>query len=93
MERIKLDRDIQPLSEFRANLAYYFDKVKKSKRPLIITQNGKSSAILIDVSEYEKLIEKLEILEDIKIAEKQIEEGKVISHREVKQRLSQGFKK
>lgn len=84
MERIQLDKDIQPLSEFRSRLAFYFDKVKKSKRPLVITQNGKSSAILIDISEYEKLIDKIETLEDIKIAEKQIDEGQGISHKDVK---------
>ncbi|MEW6654853.1 MAG: type II toxin-antitoxin system Phd/YefM family antitoxin [Bacteroidota bacterium] len=42
MFRIQLDKDIQPLTEFRSKAAYYFDKVKKAKRPLIITQNGKA---------------------------------------------------
>ncbi len=32
MHRIQLDKDIQPLSEFRSKVAFYFDKVKKTKR-------------------------------------------------------------
>lgn len=88
MRRIHLDKDIQPLSEFRSRVAFYFDKVKKTKRPLVITQNGKSSAVLLDVSEYELMIEKLEVLEEIKLAETQISDGLGITHKDVKQRFA-----
>jgi prevent-host-death family protein len=88
MHRIQLDKDIQPLSEFRSKVAFYFDKVKKTKRPLVITQNGKSAAILIDVSEYEAMVDKIEVLEDIKLAEEQISKGMEISHQGVKKRFS-----
>jgi len=88
MNRIQLDKDIQPLSEFRSKVAFYFDKVKKTKRPLIITQNGKSAAILLDVSEYEAMIDKIEVLEDIKLAESQISSALEISHKDVKKNLA-----
>jgi len=88
MHRIQLDKDIQPLSEFRSRLAFYFAKVKKTKRPLVITQNGKSAAILIDVSEYESMVEKIEVLEDIELAESQIKDGLVITHQDVKKRFT-----
>jgi len=84
MHKIQLDQDIQPLSKFRSNISFYFNKVKKTKRPLIITQNGKSSAILLDVSEYQSMVDKIEVLEDIKLAEQQISQGMDISHMEVK---------
>jgi antitoxin YefM len=87
MYRIQLDKDIQPLSEFRSKVALYFDKVKKNKRPLIITQNGKSAAVLLAVSEYEAMIDKIEVLEDIKLAEAQIGKGLEIPHQEVKKRF------
>jgi prevent-host-death family protein len=93
MNRIKLDKDIQPLSEFRSKTAFYFDKVKKTKRPLIITQNGKSAAILLDVSEYEAMVDKIEVLEDIKIAEEQINNGFGISHEKVKKKFLKRIKK
>lgn len=88
MHRVQLDKDIQPLSEFRSKVAFYFDKVKKTKRPLVITQNGKSAAILIDVSEYEAMVDKIEVLEDIKVAEEQISKGMEISHQDVKKRFT-----
>jgi prevent-host-death family protein len=92
MYKIQLDQDIQPLSEFRSKVAFYFDKVKKTKRPLIITQNGKSSAVLLDVSAYQSLVDKLEVLEDIKSAEEQINQGMEITNQEVKKRFAKRSK-
>ena len=92
MRRIQLDEDIQPLSEFRSKAALYFDRVKKTKRPLVITQNGKSAAILLDVSEYQAMVDKIEVLEDIKLAEAQISKGHGISHKNVKKRFVKGSK-
>ncbi len=89
MHKIQLDQDIQPLSEFRSKVAFYFDKVKKTKRPLVITQNGKSSAILLDVSEYQSMVDKIEVLEDIRLAETQIDQGLGISHQEIKKKYSE----
>ena len=93
MQRIQLNKDIQPLSEFRSKVAFYFNIVKRTKRPLIITQHGKSAAILMGVPEYEALLDKIEVLEDIRLAEGQIKDGKGISHNEVKRRISQRFDK
>ncbi len=93
MHKIQLDEDIQPLSEFRSKVAFYFDKVKKTKRPLIITQNGKSSAILLDVAEYQSIIDKIDVLEDIRLAEEQIKQGMEISHKEVKKRFVKKFQR
>jgi len=84
MHRIQLEQDIQPLSTFRSKISFYFNKVKETKRPLIITQNGKSSAILLDVAEYQAMVDKIEVLEDVKLAEEQIALGKGLTHSKVK---------
>lgn len=94
MKRLQLDKDIQPLSEFRANAASMIEKIKNEHRPLVITQHGKSSAVLLDVSDYEKMIETIELLREINQARQELEEGKGIPHEEVmrslKERLKQG---
>ena len=89
MKRINLDQDIKPLTEFRANVTAFLQKVKKTKRPLVITQHGRSSAVLLDVEEYESLIEKIEILQDIQLSEKQISEDYTIDHKEMKNKISE----
>jgi antitoxin YefM len=92
MQRIKLDQDIKPLSEFRANATACLQQVHDTRRPMIITQHGKSSAVLMDVHEYERLIDKLEILQDIKLAEAQLEQKQGISHTAAKQKIMEKFK-
>ena len=89
MKRINLEQDIKPLTEFRANVTAFVQKVRKSKRPMVITQHGRSSAVLLGVEEYESLIEKIEILQDIHLAEKQFDENKSINHEDVKSRISE----
>lgn len=87
MHRVELDKDIQPISEFRSKATSFIDRVHKTKRPLVITNHGKSAAVLLDVGEYENLIEKMELLQDIHTAEKQVAEGRGIGHQKIKKSL------
>ena len=93
IQRIKLDQDIKPLSEFRANATSCLQQVHETKRPIVITQHGKSSAVLIDVQEYEQLIEKLELLQEIRTAESQIEQNLGIPHDVAKQQILEKLRK
>ena len=80
MTRLVLDEDVKPLSEFRAHVASCISQVRKTKRPVVITHHGKSAAVLLDVSEYEVLMQRMEVLEDIHLAETQLAQGKGLSH-------------
>ena len=93
MRQIELESDIISLSEFRANTAKFVKQIEETKRPLILTQHGKSTAVLLDVASYQTLIEKIELLQDIQIGERQIKEGKLLTHDQVKQELLERFQK
>lgn len=80
MQRLILDQDIKPLSEFRAHTASCIHQVQRSKRPVVITHHGKSAAVLIDVSEFEAMSQRLELLEDIAAGESMIDAGKGVPH-------------
>ncbi|MCK5580993.1 MAG: type II toxin-antitoxin system Phd/YefM family antitoxin [Candidatus Omnitrophica bacterium] len=80
MYRINLVKDIHSLSEFRAHATSFIKQLRKNKRPLVITQHGKTSAIILDVSEYENLLEQIDLVEDIRTARKEIKNEKGISH-------------
>ena len=84
MARPKLDTDIRPVSEFRANAADLIEQVRESGRPLILTQRGHSAAVLLDVAAYEQMLEELELLRDLRSAEKQVKAGRVVSNRDAK---------
>jgi len=82
MSHIQLDQDIRSLSDFRANAASYIERVKSKRRPLVLTQHGKSSAVLIDVEEYQKLLDKIQLLEEISTARKELDNGEGMSQEE-----------
>ena len=80
MSRLRLADDVKPLSEFRSGVASCIRQVRKTKRPVVITQHGKSAAVLMDIAHYEALIDRIETLQDIRSGEQQISEGKGIPH-------------
>ncbi len=80
MTQLSLVQDIQPLSTFRGNVTGFIKQVQTTHRPLVITNHGRSAAVLLDVVKYEELIEKLELLQDIHTAERQMMDGKGVSH-------------
>lgn len=92
MLKVNLETDIKPLAEVRASMTACIEQVHKTGRPLVITKQGKSAAILLDVAVYEALMERLELLEDIQTAETQISEGNLTSQEEMENNLLARFK-
>jgi len=82
-----LTHDVCPLSDFEANIDSFVEQVNQTKKPLVLTQNGKRKAVLLDVDNYEALIEELELLKDIRIAEEQLEKGEYLSNEQARKRL------
>lgn len=89
--RVKLHKDIKPVSEFRANAAELIEQVKASGRPLVLTQRGHSAAVVLDVAEYERMVEEIELLSDVRTAMQQIEAGEAVSNRDAKAELRRRF--
>lgn len=84
---INLQDDIQPVSDFRANAAETLRRVRESGRPLILTQNGRSAAVLLDVSAYQALIEENELLRDIHAGLDDARAGRLTPHADAKMEL------
>jgi len=70
--------DIQPLSEFRAHTASFVQTVRETGRPMILTQHGRGAAVLLDVRAYEALVEQVELLRDVRVAEAQVAAGEAV---------------
>lgn len=84
MPRVRPTQDIRPLADFRANLAAVVRQVQETKRPVILTQHGRSAAVLVDAGEYEAMLDRAELLEDVRVAEMEIAGGNGISHAKAK---------
>jgi prevent-host-death family protein len=80
IRQVRLSRDIQPLSEFRAKTAKFVRHVQETGRPLVLTQHGRGAAVLLDIAEYERLVERSELADDVRTAEAQLERGEGIDH-------------
>jgi prevent-host-death family protein len=89
--RLRLETDIKPVSEFRANTAGLIDQVKSSGRPLVLTQRGHSTAVLLDVSEYEQMVDEIDLLRDIHTAVQQLDAGHGVTNRNAKAELRRRF--
>ncbi len=87
MQKLKFDQDIKPLSEVRNGMANFIKQVHETKRPLIITQRGKSVAVLIDVHEYELMQDKIDLLADIRTSLNQLNKGEGVSHEDAHKKL------
>jgi prevent-host-death family protein len=62
-------RDIRTVTQMKARTAQILDEVNSQKRPLIITQEGKPRAVILDVESYDELISAIGILKLIALGE------------------------
>lgn len=60
MVGIRLDEDLRSVTEFRANAAAVIDQVKTTRRPVVLTQHGRGAVVLLDVREYQSMIDLLQ---------------------------------
>ena len=75
------------ISELLPGGAKVLKDIKRRKSPMLITQNGKPAAYLIDVSTYQGLEKRMRILEGIARGEKAIRDGRTLSHSAAKKRM------
>ena len=87
MKRLRVEHDIQPVSAFRSNAAKLIEQVQANKRALVLTQHGRSAAVVLDAAEYDRLIEELELLRDVQQANSQIAAGKGIPEKKAHKAL------
>ena len=63
-------------------------EVGRKRVSVLITQHGRPAAYVVDVETYERLNQRLSILEGIARGERAIEQGRVVSHGEAKKRMA-----
>jgi prevent-host-death family protein len=52
-----ITQDIQPMTTFRNHSAEFLAHLKKTKRPMVLTVNGKAAAVLQDAESYQRLLD------------------------------------
>lgn len=63
-------------------------ELHESKEPILITEHGQPSAYLLDVTDYEFMIKRMQILEGIAKGEQAIRDDRTMKTDEARDRLS-----
>jgi antitoxin YefM len=85
--------DVRPVTEFRSHTSAVLEQVRKTKRPVILTQHGRSAAVLLDVEAYEALVDEVAVIRDVRTAEAQLDASMGIPHETVETRLRERYLK
>ena len=67
-------------------------ELSRDKEPILITQHGLPTAYLVDVDSFESLKGRVKLLEGIARGERAIDDGRTVSHKEAKSRMSRWLK-
>ena len=72
---ISITEDIRSITELKRNTNAVLEQIHKTKRPVILTVNGKADAVILDAKEYEKMTNAFSLLKPLAPAEEDIKEG------------------
>jgi len=89
---MKMSEDIRPVTYLKSRTADLLAQVNKTKRPVIITQNGEARGVLQDTESYESMKAAIAILKLVVQGEEDIQKGRVIPHDEVFRRIEKRLK-
>lgn len=54
---LDITKDIQSLTTFRRRSGDFMKQIKKSKRPVVLTVNGKAAVVVQDAGAYQRLLD------------------------------------
>lgn len=69
---MKLSTQVKPISYLKDNAAQIVKDLTESREPLLITQNGESKLVVMDVKTYDDNIQTIAMLKILAIGQKQI---------------------
>ena len=71
LRRCRPSEDVIPFSECRNNLSTYIARVRETRRPVLITQNGRAASYLVDAEFLDNVFDQLELARDINISRRE----------------------
>jgi prevent-host-death family protein len=78
MRPINISQNIVSLSDFKNKASKMLHEIQSSRRPLVITQNGKAAAVLISPSDFDLLTEQARFVEVVQRGLEDVQNGRVL---------------
>jgi prevent-host-death family protein len=89
---VNLSQDIHPLTDFKRNTSNFMSQMKKTRRPVVLTVNGKAELVVQDAEGYQQILDRLErfeAVEAIRLGIAAAEEGRVKPARQALAKLQE----
>ena len=67
--------NIHSVTDFQRNPKALLGKLKESKRPIILTVNGKAELVVQDAESYQRLLDRVEAAEDLEAIRRGLEQS------------------
>lgn len=83
---------IEPVTVLKTKSAQLIRQARTTRQPIIITQNGKASAVLQDIESYEEQRKTLHLLRLLAQGDLELSQGEGISHARLKKEMEQKLK-
>ena len=78
---------MKPVTEVKRRATEIIEELREDRVPVLITERGRSAAMLVDVESWDEMVRRLEVLEGIARGERALVEGRVVSHAQARRRL------
>jgi len=87
MKRMQVSRDIVPIGQFKVHASKLLRDLRGSRRPMVITQNGKPAAVVMTPEEFDRLCEERQFIGAVRQGLADVEAGRTIDDRELEREL------
>jgi len=84
---INLVEDIKSISYVKSHTAEILKQVEEKSTPMVITQNGEAKAVLMDVKQYQNIINAINLMKILSIGENDFKNGRMYSHEELQSKI------
>jgi prevent-host-death family protein len=83
---------IEPISMLKSRSAKLVQIAQVTKKPVVITQNGRAAAVLMDYATFEAERGRLQLLQYLAQGDGEVRQGKVLAHAEARRQLARELK-
>jgi prevent-host-death family protein len=87
MKNVRIEDGIVPLNEFKAKAGRLLKKLREDGEPLVITHNGRPAGVVVSPEEFDRMRAREEFDLEMALAERDIEEGRVMTGDQLRERL------
>lgn len=90
---LNIREHIRPVSDFRKDTAGILKKLNTDRHPIVLTQRGRSIAVILDVETYERLEYESGLRKAVHEGLEDADKGRTIPHNQVMKEMRQRMRR